>query len=141
MTEAQSRILSNMIAKPDIFTGERKEENALLWLKQVDRIRVGLELVDSAILIIVGNHLRGRAEVWWSTPFTFSPCIEHESNNDASMNSAWFNETLMVARFYFVLTFVSLLLNCTGVGLSIGYSMCLSVITQFVRHYCLKYER
>jgi hypothetical protein len=67
MNDNQNRLLSNLIAKPEIFTGEKQGENPLLWIKQLNRLRIGLELTDNNILFLVGNHLRGKAEVWWST--------------------------------------------------------------------------
>jgi hypothetical protein len=58
-------IFGNMISKPEFFTGEDAKENDIKWLKQVNRIRVGLDLSDEKILFVAGNHLRGKAETWW----------------------------------------------------------------------------
>ncbi|KAG0894576.1 hypothetical protein G6F33_013756 [Rhizopus arrhizus] len=39
---------------------------ALTWWKRMDRIRVSADLSDEEILLVAGDHLTGKAELWWN---------------------------------------------------------------------------
>lgn len=66
MGDKQSQILSSLIEKPPSFTGENDAGDGLKWFKQIERLRNGLKLTDTDVLFVVGNRLKGRAEVWWN---------------------------------------------------------------------------
>ncbi|KAI8966897.1 hypothetical protein BDF20DRAFT_918116 [Mycotypha africana] len=97
--DSQSKIMNNLIAKPDIFTGDKADENPLLWLKQVDRLRTGLSLTDDNILFIIGNHLRGRAEICKIRYFknALRKDIQYELDRARLRNPTW-NEVTDEAR-------------------------------------------
>ncbi|KAG1257677.1 hypothetical protein G6F68_009191 [Rhizopus microsporus] len=66
MGDKQSQILSSLVEKPPSFTGENDAGDGLKWFKQIERLRNGLKLTDTDVLFVVGNRLKGRAEVWWN---------------------------------------------------------------------------
>ncbi|KAG1445450.1 hypothetical protein G6F55_011955 [Rhizopus delemar] len=60
---------------PRNFSGEMENNNgrleglsaaALTWWKRMDRIRVSADLSDEEILLVAGDHLTGKAELWWN---------------------------------------------------------------------------
>lgn len=61
--------------EPRNFSGETSEKGtrvenlsaaAITWLNRMDRIRVSAGLNDEDILLVAGDHLIGKAEIWWN---------------------------------------------------------------------------
>ncbi|KAL0582169.1 hypothetical protein ABG067_008061, partial [Albugo candida] len=99
MTDMNNKNISNLIGKPDVFTGERKDGKALLWIRQMQRIKKGLDLSDEQILVIIGSHLKGNAEEWWSiqedlidTWAQFVAEFKRNFANSELQTTMWWNE-------------------------------------------------
>lgn len=91
--------LSNMMGKPEVFTGEKRDEKALLWVRQMERLKRAMKIEDEVMLAIVGSNFRGKAEEWWCTQedhiVTWSQFINEFKSNFAPtelQNTMWWNE-------------------------------------------------
>lgn len=66
MDTKQLQILSSLIERPTSFTGSGDTGSGLKWLKQIERLKKGLNLTDEEALFVAGSHLKGKAETWWN---------------------------------------------------------------------------
>lgn len=99
MEAVQNKSLNNLIGKPENFTGDRRDEKALLWIRQIQRIKKGMNLDDEQILLVIGNNLKGKAEEWWCTRedhvLTWNQFVEEFKMNFAPtevQRTIWWNE-------------------------------------------------
>lgn len=91
--------LSAMMGKPEIFTGDKRDEKALLWVRQMERLKKAMRMEDDVMLAIVGSNFRGKAEEWWCTRedsiVTWTQFVSEFKNNFAPtelQNTMWWNE-------------------------------------------------
>lgn len=47
MEAVQNKNLNNLIGKPENFTGDRRDEKALLWIRQIQRIKKGMNVIHT----------------------------------------------------------------------------------------------
>lgn len=99
MEAINTKSLNNLIGKPETFTGDGRDEKALLWIRQVQRIKKGMGLDDEQILLVIGNNLKGKAEEWWCTRedhvVTWNQFVEEFKMNFAPtevQRTIWWNE-------------------------------------------------
>ncbi|KAG1046839.1 hypothetical protein G6F43_010693 [Rhizopus delemar] len=71
---AGSRV-SRFLSEPRTFSGEVKKTNngsedisaaAFAWINRLDKLRISAKLNDNDILLVAGDHLVGKAEMWWN---------------------------------------------------------------------------
>lgn len=67
-TANQAVKMEKFIAKPSAFSGESKSGiHPKTWLKQVERIKRGLDFSGEETLLVATSYLHGSAGLWWES--------------------------------------------------------------------------
>jgi hypothetical protein len=65
MSDSSKGRATRFLGDPVPFAAQPGED-PVAWLRTINRIRRGASLADADALLVVGSHLRGLAETWWS---------------------------------------------------------------------------
>ena len=52
--------------EPKNFSGDGDANKAVNWLNKMEKLKTTTKLSEDEILFIVGDHMVGKAEVWWN---------------------------------------------------------------------------